>query len=238
MFNLTKRWAQKIKPSGIIAQAEPVRNGFALQDGQTVVFIGDSITDAGRRAAEAPFGNGYVKLAIDLITARYPERRLTFFNEGIGGNTIEDLRNRWHDDLLVHRPDWVSVKVGINDLHSTLWNSPNPLTPQRFEKLYRECLALTKEKTQAQLLLISPFYISTDTDTQSFRGRVLQALPEYIAVVEKLAQEFGARYVNTQAKFAEQLKYRAADRFCPEPVHPHVSGHLVLALSLLEALGW
>jgi len=93
---------------------------FLFKDGQTVVFIGDSITDCGRRGPDAPYGNGYVKLAVDLITAKYPERRITFLNEGIGGNTVEDLRNRWHDDVLRHRPDWVSVMVGINDLHRVL----------------------------------------------------------------------------------------------------------------------
>jgi hypothetical protein len=40
---------------------------FALQDGQTVVFIGDSITDCGRREAQAPYGSGYVRLAIDRM---------------------------------------------------------------------------------------------------------------------------------------------------------------------------
>lgn len=36
----------------------------------------------------------------------------------------------------------------------------------------------------------------------------------------------------------EQLKHRPADIFCPEPVHPYLSGHLVIALGLLEVLGW
>ncbi len=92
---------------------------FLFQHGQKVLFIGDSITDCGRRAEHAPFGAGYVKLAIDLITARYPDRHITYLNEGIGGNTVEDLHARWHDDVLVHQPHWLSVKIGINDLHRT-----------------------------------------------------------------------------------------------------------------------
>jgi hypothetical protein len=40
---------------------------FLVQDGQTVVFIGDSITDCGRRDVAAPLGNGYVKFIADLI---------------------------------------------------------------------------------------------------------------------------------------------------------------------------
>jgi lysophospholipase L1-like esterase len=210
---------------------------FAIRDGQTVVFIGDSITDCGRRTEQAPYGGGYVKLAIDLITARYPERKIRYFNEGIGGNTVEDLRNRWHDDVLFHNPDWLTVKIGINDLHRT-FGDPASLPPEKYERLYREILQTTKEKTEAQMVLIDPFYISADTDGGSFRNTVLRVLPDYLKVVEKLAGEFNTLHVRTHEKFVEQLKHRPADVFCPEPVHPYLSGHLIIALALLEALGW
>ena len=52
---------------------------FLIQDGQTVVFIGDSITDCGRRDEARPLGNGYVKMAVDLVAAKYPQRQITFF---------------------------------------------------------------------------------------------------------------------------------------------------------------
>ena len=211
---------------------------FLFKDGQTVVFVGDSITDCGRRGPDALYGNGYVKLAVDLITAKYPERRITFLNEGIGGNTVEDLRNRWHDDVLRHRPDWVSVMVGINDLHRVLRGDPAGVPPEKYRRLYHECLELTKEKTGANLILLDPFYISTDTDTGSFRSRVLSFISEYIAVVWELAEEFGAVHVRTHEKFQELLRYFPPDRFCPEPVHPNMSGHMVIAYSLLEKLDW
>ncbi|MBI2194091.1 MAG: SGNH/GDSL hydrolase family protein [Planctomycetes bacterium] len=212
-------------------------SAFAIQNGQTLVFIGDSITDCGRRGPEVPYGNGYVKLAIDLITARYPERRVQFINEGIGGNTVTDLRNRWHDDVLVHRPNWLTIKIGINDLHRTI-NDPNILPPKKYEEVYREILDLTGQHTRAKIVLIDPFYISTDGDSGGFRSKVLSMLPDYVRVVERLAKEYGTRHVRTHALFQKQLRYRPADRFCPEPVHPYVSGHLVIALGLLEALGW
>lgn len=211
---------------------------FAIQDGQTVVFIGDSITDCGRRGEQAPFGNGYVKAAIDLITARYPERRITFHNEGIGGNTVQDLRDRWHDDVLVHQPDWLTIKIGINDLHRHMGGGEYDISPERYEELYREILRITKEKTSARVVLIDPFYLSTDTDPGSFRGKVNSLLPAYLGVVEELAGEFKALHVRTHEMFATQLRHRAADWFCAEPVHPAASGHLIIALGLLEALGW
>jgi lysophospholipase L1-like esterase len=211
---------------------------FVFQDGEKVVFIGDSITDCGRRGEHAPYGWGYVRFAIDLITARYPERKITYFNEGIGGNTVLDLHNRWETDVIAHNPDWVSVKIGINDLHRTLRGNGNPVPPERYERLYRECLNMTKERTGAKLILIDPFYISTDVDSGSFETQVLKLLAEYLDIVKRLADEFEAIHIKTHEVFQRHLRYRPRDHFCPEPVHPNPSGHMIIALSLLEALGF
>ena len=210
---------------------------FAFEDGQTIVFAGASITDCGRRGPQAPFGGGYAKNIVDLVTIRYPERNITYFNEGIGGNTVVDLRNRWHDDVLIHNPDWLTVLIGINDLHRTL-NGGDPVAPDRYEKNYREILSLTKEKCGSRLLLADPFYMSADFNTGSFRSKVLEFIPEYIAVVKKLAKEFDAIHVPLHDQFQVQLRHRAADVFCGEPVHPNATGHLLIAVNILDALGW
>lgn len=213
-------------------------SGFLFQHGQKVVFAGDSITDCGRRAEHAPLGAGYVKLAIDLITARYPDRHLTYLNAGISGNTVEDLWHRWHDDVLVHRPHWVSIAIGINDLHRTLAGGAGAIPPDRYAALYRDLLQRTTEETDARLILIDPFYISVESNAETHRGKVLGLLPEYLSVVQALAQEFGAVHVRAHEAFQAQLRYRPAELFCPEPVHPNLTGHLVLAHALLTQLGW
>ena len=211
---------------------------FVFQDGQKVLFIGDSITDCGRRAEHAPFGQGYVRQVIDLITARYPERRITFLNEGISGNTVEDLKHRWHDDVLRHRPDWLSVKIGINDLHRTLRGTPEAVPPEQFETTYRRILQRAKERIGARLVLVDPFYISTDTGGQSFRSEVLELLPRYLSAIHRLAREFDALHVRTHEAFQRQLEHHPPDRFCPEPVHPNASGHLIIAHEILKMLNW
>jgi len=186
---------------------------FALQDGQTIVFIGDSITDCGRREAQAPYGSGYVRLAIDLITARCPERRLRYFNQGISGNTVQDLRGRWTQDVIVPQPDWLFVKIGINDLHRTLDRTPQAVPPEMFEPLYRECLESTRRETTARLVLIDPFYISAEPDPATREGQVLSRLTAYLDAVHRLAAEFGAQSVRTQEAFQRQLHHRpASDR--------------------------
>ena len=215
-------------------------DNFALQAGQTVVFVGDSITDCGRRGPAAPLGDGYVRLSVDLITARFPERSIRYVNAGISGNTVEDLGNRWHDDVLVHAPHWLSVKIGLNDLHRALDAGSNAtLALEKYERLYRQCLTRTQETVpDCRLVLVDPFYISDDWRPDTGSGRVLALLPGYLAVVERLAGEFGALHVCTHAAFVEQLRFRPSERFCAEPVHPNARGHLVIAHALLRELGW
>jgi len=211
---------------------------LAIQDGQTVVLIGDSITDCGRRAAAAPMGDGYVSMIVAMIRGRYPQRDIRFINEGIGGDVSTGLRDRWDDDVLVHRPDWVSVLVGINDLHRTAANTPEAVAPDLYRQAYTRCLERTRDETSAKLVLMDPFYMSRAADPHSWRVKVLDLLPEYIAVVADLAEKFDALHVQLHEMFQGVLRHYPADLVCPEPVHPNSAGHLMIAQEWLGAVGW
>jgi len=209
---------------------------ICVQDGQKLLFIGDSITDCGRRDTAAPFGNGYVALLRDLVLSRWPDRGIVWVNKGIGGNKVTDLRDRWEDDVIREAPDWLSVKIGINDLHNYLGDRQNGVSPARFRDVYAEILSRAAASVKPKLILITPFYISADRSGQSFRSTVLGLLPEYLQVVEDMAQQFGARRVRLQPMFEEQLRFRPAEEFCPEPVHPYRTGHLLIAQEALRVM--
>lgn len=211
---------------------------FQIQSGQTVVFAGDSITDCGRRGDAAPYGVGYVRQCIELITARYPERDLSYFNAGIGGNTVLDLQGRWDTEMLAHNPDWLTVLIGINDLHRSFNATPEAVPVDRFEAVYREILQRAKDHCNPKLVLLDPFYLIQPEDANEQQQKVLAMLPDYIAVARKMAQEFGALHVPMHDLYQQHLQRRPAETFCPEPVHPNPAGHHVMALALLEALGW
>ena len=214
-----------------------VDKSFLFKNKQTIVFMGDSITDCQRRGQFFPYGSGYAKALIDLVTARYPEKSFTFFNKGIGGNTVEDLSNRWYDDAIILKPDWISILVGINDLHRFLADS-TVLPPHKYENLYRAILKRTRQETKAKLILLEPFYISNDFKSGSFRSRVLKLIPDYIKVVRRLAAEFDTFLIKTHDIFQKQLKYRMAETFYVNPVHPNPSGHLVIAYELLKTINF
>lgn len=212
---------------------------FAIKPKQRVLFIGDSITDCGRRDANAPLGNGYVKFCNDLIIARYPAHQITLINKGISGDTLYGLMNRWTDDVINLKPDWVSIKIGINDLHRVhLKMTDVPATPDDFARLYDTVLSRTQKELGAQVVLMDPFFVSNEKSPASMRKPIRDLLPQYIRTVDAMARKYKTRHVRTEQIFQNLLKYYPADYFCPEPVHPYPNGHLVMAQAWLNEVGW
>ncbi len=208
-----------------------------IKSGQTVLFIGDSINDCDRRGNNFPLGFGYVKLFSNLLLIREPEKEVTIINKGIGGHRIDHLKDRWTDDVIRNKPDWLSIKVGINDLHSVLRNAPDAVSPKKFEELYDQVLTRTKkELPKCELLLIQPFYLSIENDKDAWRKKVLDLLPKYLSVVEKMSKKYRARLIKTHQMFQRILKYHDTDTLAPEPVHPNPVGHLAIAEAVYEAL--
>jgi len=209
-----------------------------IRSGQKILFIGDSITDCGRRDAQRPLGAGYVKLFADLMIIREPAKRIAIINKGIGGDRVTGLRNRWTDDVLRQRPDWLSIKIGINDIHSHCRHEKDTaVTPERYEEAYREILERTRRSLpKCPILLIDPFYLSRDTSPNSQRKQILDLMPAYLAIVAKMSRTFKTRHIKTHALFGELLKCYESDTFCNEPVHPNPTGHLVIAEAVYKAL--
>lgn len=210
--------------------------GFKVEDGQTFLFQGDSITDCDRRNASSPYGWGYAKLFIDMIIAKHPERNINFVNKAISGNTVRDLNERWEDDAINIKPDWLSVLIGINDIHRILRNAPDAYSVEEFSRLYDSILQRTVSSRKCNIVLLEPFYISQDYSGCGDRSRVLEMLPDYIKVVHEMHKKYDTLLIKTNDLFQEQLKYRHPNQFCPEPVHPHQSGHILIAEALLSVL--
>jgi acyl-CoA thioesterase-1 len=200
-----------------------------------IICIGDSITDAGRRGEFSPYGNGYVKLFLDLLITEFPEKNFSLLNKGIGGNTLLDLQQRWEDDVIYHKPDLLTILIGINDLHRVIRTSPGweEQTPEEFEKRYIEILERTRQKSACRIILMEPFYITTDT-THHWRGMVLQKLEAYRAGVQKAGETFQIPIIRLHDIFQQHLRFRDAEHFCPEPVHPNQLGHTIIAHALFK----
>jgi lysophospholipase L1-like esterase len=203
-----------------------------IEDGATVLFQGDSITDAGRdRQAHHHLGYGYAMLASSWFQALYPEKNVHFLNRGIGGDRTGDLRRRWQVDCLDLQPAWVSVMIGINDTWRR-YDRDDPTSVETFEENYRALLEDVTTKLGARLILLEPFVVPVPADRMLWR----EDLDPKIAVVRQLAREFHAILVPLDGIFAQASTQREPAFWAGDGVHPSNAGHALIAQSWLRAV--
>jgi acyl-CoA thioesterase-1 len=200
---------------------------------QTILFQGDSITDAGRNRDDADsMGWGYASYASAWLDASYPDLNLKFYNRGISGNRTVDLRNRWQADCIDLQPDWVSILIGINDTWRYI--DHNELTPADvYEDHYRAILNQAKSQLDCRFILLEPFLLHVEPAHDDWH----QDLDPKIQVVRKLAREFDALYVPFDGLFASVSASRPPAFWAHDGVHPTNAGHMLMAKAWLNAVG-
>jgi len=195
-----------------------------LKQNQTIVFIGDSITDADRcEPAYRPFGFGYVHFIANTLLAKYPALNLNIINRGISGNTIRNLKSRWKTDCIKYEPNILTVLIGINDLLRRYGGSekvPHAVYPDEYESIYRELLSMVKQQCNCQIVLMEPFMFCNNQE-----DRIFKRLQTYISTADRLAKEFDAILVPLQNKLDKQLKQVSPERWSDDSVHPYLWAH-------------
>lgn len=213
-----------------------------LHSKATILFIGDSITDASRDASgeAAPWlphfglGQGYVAQVWAWLTATHPELHLRVVNKGVSGNTVRDLSIRWQQDVLDLRPDVLCVMIGINDVWRQFDapSSPSPIvTPEEFRETLARLIA-EAGATGSAIYLATPFFLEPNRE-EPMRKR----MDEYGRVVRELAEAHKAFFVDVQAAFDRVMAQLHPSALAWDRIHPGPHGHMVIARAFLQAFG-
>src|SRR6478735_9002201 len=116
-----------------------------------MLFIGDSITDAGRRDDPEGLGFGYVRVVAEAFAARGDRRVIV--NRGISGDRIGDLRERWDADVMELEPSILTVYVGVNDTWRR-FDQGVATAAADFESTYRDLLDRARAAFNPRLILV------------------------------------------------------------------------------------
>jgi acyl-CoA thioesterase-1 len=198
------------------------------EDDTVVLFIGDSVTDCGRRDDEdRHLGNGYVRLIDEAFAAGGTP--VTIVNRGISGNRVRDLKARWQKDALDVAPVLVSVLIGINDTWRR-YSENDPTSVDEFEADYRAILSALPGRDEVALVLVEPFLLPVSEAKKAWRVD----LEPKIAVVHALAEEFGAVLVSADS-YLNGLDDDPAE-IAADGVHPTEYGHELLAKLWLDTI--
>ncbi|MUG87336.1 GDSL family lipase [Paenibacillus timonensis] len=209
-----------------------------LRKGQRLVMIGDSITDCERKYpyGEGLFqgvGKGYVAIVDAMLQAAYPELSVRVTNMGISGNTVRDLKERWQTDVLELNPDWLTVMIGINDVWRQFDQPAIPeshVSLEEYEQTLEELVQLALPGLQG-LVIMSPFYLEPNSG-DPMRSR----MDEFGRAAHRIAERVGARFIDIQAAFADHFNYMHPTALASDRVHPNLTGHLLIARALLDAI--
>ena len=203
---------------------------------KTILFQGDSITDAGRsRTDDAHLGVGYPLLVTGKLSCDRPGE-FHFLNRGISGNRTIDLIARVKPDIIRLQPDYMSILIGVNDVWHEFYEVPNGIDAVRYETYYDMLLSeVTDALPSVRLMILEPFTLcgaGNEAYYDAFRAEVdLRA-----AAARRIAEKYHAVFVPLQSSF-DRLAAETGDAslWLYDGVHPTTGGHEMIARAWLSA---
>lgn len=219
----------------IVGESTPhIVTGVLVNNNDTILFQGDSITDCGREYANPLcMGTGYPMIADGMLSARFPAMSFTSINRGVSGNRTADLLARWPSDCLQLQPDVLSILIGINDVWRR-YDSDSPTSVEEFTSTYSSLLStLQSELPATKVVIIEPFILPVSKEIEAWR----EDLDPKICALRRISRSFNAIYIPMDGIFAAACTRRSPAFWARDGVHPSPAGHCLIALSWLSAVG-
>ena len=202
---------------------------------KTILFQGDSITDAGRdRNNDYDLGKGYPALVAGRLGLDAPGQ-YRFLNRGVSGDRIVDIYARMKRDILNLKPDVLSILVGVNDVWHEL-EFQNGVSAEKFKRVYRMLLEEIREALpDTKILLLEP-YVMDGSATRAYLDVFAAEAAARAKAVRELAEEFGLPFIPLQRPLEELARTAPADYWLADGVHPNLPFHQYIADRWLETL--
>ena len=196
-----------------------------FETGQKLLFLGDSVCEAGR-SPQLPLGDGYARITDALLRAVYPQRRIVTQNLAVRDSALSDF-----DGYHVSGADHVALLIGADEIRRAFKEGfePDPA-------LYGDRLRAFVDRDPQQsgdIILMTPFCLHPDPE-----DAVRRAVEEYRREVLDVASEYMLTAVDLQTAFDRYMLHRhplslSDDLFCPD-----ITGHFIIARALLSEVGF
>ena len=221
------------------ALVPPAVKKISLIKNNTILFQGDSITDAGRNKEDNSFnnsralGSGYPMLAGAALLEKYAALNLKVYNKGISGNKVFQLAERWDKDCLDIKPDILSILIGVNDIWHKLEGNYNG-TVDIYRKDYIALLERTRKALpDVKLIICEPFAVP---GVKAVDSKWYPEFYDYQKAAKDIAAQFGATFIPYQKIYDEALKQAPGAYWTPDGVHPTLAGAQLMAAAWLAVV--
>lgn len=201
-----------------------------VQNGETIAFMGDSITHYGN---SRPLG--YIHLVMKGLEA--VGVKASAIPAGIGGHKSNQMLARLDGDVLSRKPQWMTLSCGVNDVyHSHLpGRSGVPLDGYRrnMTEILDRCAA-----AGVKVILMTPTMVTEDPE--NVQNVELEA---YCAWLREIAAERKLPIADlnlAMRKRVAELRERerdCGDKLTRDGIHMTVDGDEMMACGVLAAMG-
>ena len=196
-----------------------------VKSSDTLVFMGDSITEFGKNRT-----HGYVNLVVKGLAANGINP--TWYGVGVQGDTSINMLDRFDRDVISKNPTVVTISAGVNDIYQKVAYAT-------YCQKEREMVAKAKN-AGAKVVMLSPTtagYGETDTDE----------LRKFVGGVKEIAADEGLAYAPTYEHFRAWMNdvdkpvlSRSANadlRITCDTVHMSPAGDRQMARAVLKSFG-
>ena len=218
------------QPAAATSAFKTVVTQIDLKDGDTLVFLGDSITHQCL----------YTQYVEDFFYTRFPQLRIRFHNAGVSGDRAADALARFDADVAWYKPRYVTILLGMND------GSYRDFDRDVFETYQRDMSTLLDRVAEIGATAIPMTPTMHDARAARLRGKPVEprdtyyngVLALYGAWLREVAQVRGLGFVDmysplNQLTLAERKK-DADFTLIKDAVHPNEPGQVVMAAAIIS----
>ncbi len=181
----------------LFAAIAPVSHAeIAVKSGDTIAFMGDSITAAGNKPG------GYVTLVMKALQSQGLE--VKHIPAGISGNKSTNMLERLERDVISKKPQWMTLSCGVNDV----WHFKLILGNRTFEGVPLEDYKknITAIIDQAQAAGIKVMVLTSTMIGEDVSKELNQMMIPYNDFLRQIAKEKGCPLADLNADMQAQLK--------------------------------
>ena len=196
-----------------------------VKSGETVAFMGDSITQQGWQS-----GSGYVKLVVSGLEANGVT--ITPVPAGISGHKSNQMLARLDKDVLAKKPQWMTLSCGVNDVWHGEKGVPLEQYRQNIRQIVDKCLA-----ANVKVMILTATMIREDATNDE--NKKLAAYNEFL---RELAKEKKLPLADLYADMEAAVKAGGGGKGKPnllttDGVHMNAAGNVMMATGVLKAFG-
>lgn len=200
-------------------------SGIKVKSGEKIAFLGDSITAQGAKPG------GYCQLVLDGLKSKGVEATGIF--AGISGHKSNQMLARLEKDVLIKKPDWMTLSCGVNDV----WHGAKGVNLEDYKK------NITALVDQAQAAGVKVMILTATMIKEDQTNDLNQKLVPYNEFLRELAAEKKCLLADLNSEMQEALKAFPADdpnkgkQLTRDGVHMNAEGNKMMAKGILKAFG-